>query len=227
MYQHNLILQLLQPELMIPVEYFFTCNTIYKNFQYIEKTWQDLSKKSMGIILVTTIQLHIPSVNYELLILAKVIARKEALCKPKSHIPANIPHATFHIPNISHHQYLMSQTSHIPTIPHLTHPSSPTSYIPNIMHLEDTKFPHPQHRPQYPTSPTPHTPNISCTQLLTFLTSYILRFHIPNISHPEHITSSTSHIPNIQNPQHPTAPNISYSQYRTFPTSHIPNIHHP
>ena len=136
----------------------------------------------MGIILVTTIQLHIPSVNYELLILAKVIERKEALCKPTSHIPANILHATFHITNISHHQYLMSQTSHIPTIPHLKDPSSPTSHIPNIIHLEDTTFPHPQHPPpQYPTSPTSHTPNISCTQLLTFFTSYILRFHIPNI----------------------------------------------
>lgn len=164
MYQHNLILQLLQPELMIPVEYFFTCNTINKNFQYLEKTWQNLSKKSMGIILVTTIRLHIPSVTMNCSFQQRLLQEKKHYVNQQATSPQTfrMPHSisrTSHITNISCPRHLTSQLSHILNIPHLQHPIFRISYISKIPHSHIPNIP-----PQYPTSPNPtpptyHVPN--------------------------------------------------------------------
>ena len=111
---------------------------------------------------------------------------KKVFCKSTSHIPTNIPHPKWHIPNIprpKHSEYPTSHTFYIPNIhfsniSHLKHITSTACHIPNILHSKD------------PISPTFRNP----------------KFSRPENSYPKLPLSLTSHISNILYSQHQTSP---------------------
>ena len=127
--------------------------------------------------------------------------------RPYSEHIQEIPHPKYLTPVVSHisqHKNSILQTSYIPNMSHLnvSHSGHPTSPTSNILHILN--------------NPTSHISDI---------------FHIPNITHPNHLRSRVSHIPNIQHPQNSTSLtshilNISYLQYLIFQASYIPNILH-